>query len=113
SPERRAERRQRTASCVVYVFVAATDRSRPEWQSTVSSAVAASAELCALVTASVKAPWARAARTTATISVDSPDWEMPTTSALRSRGVVSYRVVSAGAASATGRLLPMPHRYLA
>ena len=69
----------------MYVFVAATDSSPASSGSTASTA-APSGEAGRFVSATVGRPWARASSITAFTSGDSPDCEMPTTSAPSSRG---------------------------
>ena len=70
----------------MYVLVAAIARSGPADSAMVQSAAAASGEAGSLVSATVGAPWRRAASTTATMSGDAPDWLMAMTSVCSSRG---------------------------
>ena len=71
-----------------YVFVAATARSWPAQSATTRSAATASRDVGSFVIAIVGQPWARASETTAAMSGDAPDCEMPMTSADSSRGGV-------------------------
>ena len=68
-----------TVSSATYVFVAGTASSRPAWQRSCHAAAAANGERASFVIATVSAPAARAARTTATMSGLCPDCEMART----------------------------------
>src|SRR5438034_291736 len=95
----------------VYVFVAATARSRPHRRRNVASAARASAERGAFVSASVNAPSLRAAFTTAATSGELPDCEIPMTAPPAKRGAASYRVTSDGAADAVTMPAALSKRY--
>ena len=97
-----AESAAMARSCVVYVFVAATASSGPASRDRTWSAAVASGEPGSFVIAIDGAPCRRASSRTATMSGDSPDWEMPMTSASAIRGGAPKMENIDGAASATG-----------
>ena len=70
----------------MYVFVAATASSGPVPRSTACSAATARSDAGSFDSATVGAPWRRAAATTSTMSGDRPDCEIPMTSDRSNRG---------------------------
>src|SRR5262249_20268315 len=72
----------------------------------------ASGDRLRLVIATVSAPRARAASRTATMLGDWPDWEIPIVTVRDDRGRPPSRVMTDGAASATGRPRRASSRYL-
>ena len=75
------------------------------------SAVAASGEAASLTRATVCTPWRRASSSTATMSGERPDCDIPMTSASRMSGFAPYRVSVDGAASDTASELRTANRY--
>ena len=65
------------------------------------------------VTATVAAPWRRAAATTPTMSGDAPDCEMPITSERSSRGRAPYSEMTDGVPRPTDSPCRIPSTYWA
>ena len=97
----------------MYVLVAAIARSGPADRSSVQSARSASGEDGSLVSATVGAPWRRAASTTATMSGEAPDWLMARTRVRVSRGSAPYTDTTDGVASPTVSPFRTPSTYWA
>ena len=91
--------------------MAATLFSPPAWISSGYSTSFAIVLPASLVMPTVVAPRSRASASTALVSVDSPDCEMPTTRTSRRSSGLSYSVRIDGAARETGMRVVISMRY--